>query len=115
MSVRAKRVAEQIKVEMGDILTNVLKDPNIGFVTVTDVEVTRGLQEATVYFSVYGDDAEKEKSFKGLERAKGLIRSEIGKRIRLRKVPELHFEFDYSIEYGNRIETLLKQVKVEDE
>ncbi|HLU21860.1 30S ribosome-binding factor RbfA [Lederbergia graminis] len=111
MSVRANRVGEQMKKELGDIITRKLKDPRVGFVTITDVHVTGDLQQATVYISVLGDDDQKENTLKGLEKAKGFIRSEIGQRIRLRKTPELIFEFDESIDYGNRIETLLKEIK----
>jgi len=111
MSVRANRVGEQMKKELGDIITRKLKDPRVGFVTITDVHVTGDLQQATVFISVLGDDDQKENTLKGLEKAKGFIRSEIGQRIRLRKTPELIFEFDESIDYGNRIETLLKEIK----
>jgi len=111
MSLRANRVGEQMKKEMGEIITRKIKDPRIGFVTVTDVQVTGDLQQATVYISVLGDDEQKENTLKGLAKAKGFIRSEIGQRIRLRKTPEISFEFDESIDYGNKIETLLKQIK----
>ena len=111
MSVRANRVGEQMKKELGEIIGRKIKDPRIGFVTVTDVEVTGDLQQATIYISVLGDEEQKENTLKGLSKAKGFIRSEIGQRIRLRKTPEIIFEFDESIGYGNRIETLLKQIK----
>ncbi|EMR07510.1 Ribosome-binding factor A [Bhargavaea cecembensis DSE10] len=110
MTMRANRVAEQMKKELGDIIGRKLKDPRIGFVTVTDVEVTGDLQQATVFISVLGDDRQKEDTLKGLTKAKGFIRSEIGNRIRLRKTPELLFEFDESVDYGNRIESLLREV-----
>ena len=113
MSIRVNRVAEQMKKELGEIISQKVKDPRIGFVTVTDVEVTGDLQNATIYISVLGNDSEKEGTLKGLDKAKGFIRSEIGKRIRLRVVPEIEFEFDESIAYGNRIETLLTQVNNE--
>ena len=110
-NLRANRVAEQIKKELGDIFTVKLKDPRVGFVTVTDVEVTGDLQEAKVYISVLGDQEKKEETLLGLAKAKGFIRSEIGKRIRLRKTPEISFEYDEALEYGNRIETILKDLK----
>ncbi|MBS4177079.1 30S ribosome-binding factor RbfA [Lederbergia citrea] len=111
MSVRANRVGEQMKKEIGEIITRKLKDPRVGFVTVTDVHVTGDLQQATIYISVLGDDEQKESTLLGLAKAKGFIRSEIGQRIRLRKTPEINFEFDESIGYGNKIESLLKQIK----
>ncbi|CAM3074699.1 30S ribosome-binding factor RbfA [Filibacter tadaridae] len=114
MTMRANRVAEQMKKELGDIIRNKVKDPRIGFVTVTDVEVTGDLQQATIYISVLGKDSEKEDSLKGLMKAKGFIRTEIGQRIKLRKTPEIEFTFDESVAYGTRIESLLKQVKDEE-
>jgi ribosome-binding factor A len=109
-NVRANRVGEQMKKELSDIIGRKLKDPRVGFVTVTAVEVTGDLQQATVFISVLGNDEEKEKTLAGLAKASGFIRSEIGKRIRLRKTPEIFFQFDSSIEYGNRIETLLDNI-----
>jgi ribosome-binding factor A len=114
MSHRANRVGEQMKKELSDIIGRKIKDPRIGFVTVTDVQVTGDLQQATVFISVLGDDEQKENTLKGLAKAKGFIRTEIGNRIRLRKTPEIIFEFDESIDYGNRIETLLHQLHEED-
>lgn len=109
--LRANRVAEQIKKELGDIITTKLKDPRIGFVTVTDVEVTGDLQQATIYISVLGTEQEKEDTLLGLTKAKGFVRSEIGNRIRLRKTPELAFEYDEALEYGNHIESILRDLK----
>jgi ribosome-binding factor A len=99
-----------MKKELGDILITKIKDPRVGFVTITDVEVTGDLQQATVYISVLGDEKEKQDSLLGLSKAKGFIRSEIGRRIRLRKTPELIFEFDEALERGNRIETILRDL-----
>jgi ribosome-binding factor A len=107
MSHRPNRVGEQMKKELSDIIGRKIKDPRIGFVTVTDVQVTGDLQQAKVFISVLGDEEQRENTLKGLAKAKGFIRSEIGHRIRLRKTPEIIFEFDESIDYGNRIETLL--------
>lgn len=115
MSLRANRVGEQMKKELSDIIGRKIKDPRIGFVTVTDVQVTGDLQQAKVYISVLGDDEQKENTLKGLAKAKGFIRSEIGHRIRLRKTPEITFEFDESINYGNRIETILHQLHTDED
>ena len=114
MSVRANRVGEQMKKELGEIIGRKIKDPRIGFVTVTDVQVTGDLQQATVYISVLGDEKQRENTLMGLAKAKGFIRSEIGQRIRLRKTPEITFEFDESIDYGNKIDTLLHQIHSEE-
>ena len=113
-NVRATRVGEQMKKEIGQILQQELKDPRIGFVTVTGVDVTGDLQQAKVYISVLGNDDEKENTLKGLAKATGFIRSEIGKRIRIRKTPEIFFEFDESIDYGNRIEHLIQELNKKD-
>jgi len=111
--LRANRVAEQMKKELGDILTRKIKDPRVGFVTVTDVEVTGDLQQAKIFISVLGNDDEKQETLTGLSKAKGFIRSEIGNRIRLRKTPEIMFAFDEALEYGNRIETILHKLNDE--
>ncbi|TDL89596.1 30S ribosome-binding factor RbfA [Vibrio vulnificus] len=114
MSLRSNRVGEQMKKELSEIIGRKIKDPRIGFVTVTDVAVTGDLQQATVYISVLGDQEQREKTLQGLAKAKGFMRSEIGQRIRLRKTPELFFEFDESVDYGNRIESLISQINSED-
>ncbi|MYL33187.1 30S ribosome-binding factor RbfA [Pontibacillus yanchengensis] len=108
--LRANRVGEQMKKELGDIIGRKMKDPRIGFVTVTEVKVTGDLQQAKVYISVLGDEKQKHDSLLGLAKAKGFIRSEIGKRIRLRKTPEIMFEFDEAIEHGNRIEAIIQDL-----
>ncbi|AEH48543.1 30S ribosome-binding factor RbfA [Parageobacillus thermoglucosidasius] len=115
MNLRATRVGEQMKKELSDIIGRKLKDPRIGFVTVTDVRVTGDLQQAKVYISIFGDEEQRQNTLKGLEKAKGFIRSEIGQRIRLRKTPEIFFEIDESIEYGTRIEQLIRQISAERE
>jgi len=104
-----------MKKELGDIIGRKIKDPRIGFVTVTDVQVTGDLQQAKVFISVLGDAEQKENTLKGLAKAKGFIRSEIGQRIRLRKTPEITFEFDESMDYGNRIDSLLYQLHEENQ
>ena len=108
--LRVNRVAEQIKKELGDILGTKIKDPRIGFVTVTDVEVTGDLQQAKIFISILGDDQEKKDTLVGLSKAKGFIRTEIGQRIRLRKIPEIDFEIDQAQEHGSRIEKLLRDL-----
>jgi len=111
--IRAKQVGEQMKKELSDIIGRKLKDPRVGFVTVTDVEVTGDLQQAKVYITVLGDEKEKEETLMALTKAKGFIRSEIGRRIRLRRTPDILFEFDPSIDYGYRIDALIEKVKQE--
>lgn len=108
---RAERVSDQMKQEIADILMRKIKDPRIGFVTVTDVDVADDLRNAKVFVSVYGSDAEKESSLKGLRSAVAFIRSEVGKRMRMRYVPELLFRFDSTVERGAHIMELLRQIE----
>lgn len=112
--IRVGRVGEQLKKELSGLIQTELKDPRVGFVTVTGVEVTNDLSQAKVYLSVLGDDQQKEDTLKALMKANGFLRSELGKRIRLRHTPELIFKFDTSIEYGSRIEKLLDEIKHEE-
>ncbi|MEE1132513.1 MAG: 30S ribosome-binding factor RbfA [Caryophanon sp.] len=113
MSLRSNRVAEQMKKELGDIITRKIKDPRVGFITVTDVAVTGDLQQATVYITSLGNDRERAEALKALEKASGFIRTEIGSRIRLRRTPEIFFEFDSAIAYGNKIDALLRSLHEE--
>jgi ribosome-binding factor A len=111
---RNGRVAEQMKKELSDIISHRIKDPRVGFVTVTGVEVTVDLQQSTAYITVLGDAEKVSETLEALSQAKGFIRSEIGKRIRLRKTPELDFKVDQSIEYGNRINKLLHDLNKDE-
>ncbi len=98
-----------MKQEIADILMRKIKDPRIGFVTVTDVEVADDLRNAKVFVSVYGGD--KEDSLKGLKSAAPYIRSELGKRMRMRFMPELLFRFDGTVEQGAHIMELLRTIE----
>ena len=91
-----------------------LKDPRIGFVTITGVKVTDDLHLATVFFTVIGSDEEKTATGQGLSSARGFIRKEMGKSLRMRYVPELFFRYDESVAYGSRIESLLKEIGASD-
>jgi len=112
--IRVSRVGEQIKKELSQILQQELKDPRIGFVTITLVEMSGDLQHAKVYVSVMGDEEQKKNTLAALNKAKGFIRSEIGRRITLRHTPELVFKVDESIEHGQYINQLLREVKTDD-
>jgi len=87
-----------------------IKDPRIGFVTITKVTVSEDFRLAKVYFSVAGTLEERERSMKGLESAKGYVRKELGQRIRLRYTPEIMFQFDPSIEYAIHMEELIQSI-----
>jgi len=108
---RAHRVGEQIQKEISALLVRGLKDPRIGFVTITAVEVTPDLHLARVYFTAMGDEAARKNSELGLKHSVPFLRRELGRRLRMRYVPDLLFVFDSSLEYGNRIESLLRDLK----
>lgn len=108
--IRVGRVGEQIKKELSQILQTEFKDPRLGFITVTGVDITNDLSQAKVFLSVLGSDEQKEDTLKALDKGTGFLRGELGRRIRLRHTPDLIFKFDSSVEYGNRIDTLLHQI-----
>lgn len=108
---RPARVAQQIQEEIARLLgRGAIKDPRVGFVTITGVEMDRELRHAMIYYSLMGDQAAHEDTQKGLNSAAGFLRREIAKNLRLRHAPELQFKFDASIEHGDRIERLLREV-----
>lgn len=111
---RSNRLAETLKEEISMLIREEMKDPRIGFVTVTSVEVADDLGHAKVYVSVLGDAQAGKDSIEALKKAAGYVRSEMGKRIRLRHVPEIVFKYDTSIEYGAHIAQLLRGVKTEE-
>ena len=110
---RSARVSDQMKEEIADILARKIKDPRIGFVTVTDVDVADDLRNAKVFVSIYGGD--KDETLKGLESASVFIRSELGKRMRMRYIPELLFRFDATVERGAHLMELLRTIEVDRE
>jgi ribosome-binding factor A len=114
-SSRAHRVAESIHKEVSSLLLKGLKDPRIGFVTITGVEVTPDLHLARIYFSVMGDEEARKNTQKGLSSSIPYVRREIGRRLRLRHVPDILFEYDTSLEYGNRIESLIREIHSDDD
>ncbi len=112
---RVRRVAEQIKKEIGQIISAEIKDPRVaGLTSVTEVQLSRDLRHASVYISIYGSPAEKEETIQTLIRAAGYVRGEIGKRVRLRYTPEINFFLDNSIEYGAHIDSVIKSLKKDE-
>jgi len=109
--LRIEKLQELIKQEMGKMLLTELKDPRIGFVTVTGVEMTGDLREAKIFVSVMGGAEQLKSSLEGLNSALGFIRREIGQRIRLRFTPEISFAPDTSLDYADHIQKLLLQVE----
>lgn len=114
MSFRPERLAEAIKKEVSDLLREELKDPRIGFVTITSVEVSKDLRYANIYASVLGNAADQKSTIEALQKAQGFIRGELGKRIRLRYTPEITFKLDESIGRGARLISLMEEVKEKD-
>ena len=110
-SYRTDQVGEQVREEIMSIIRRDLKDPRIGFVSITGVRMSPDLRQARVRISVLGDKDQKKASLQGLISAKGLIRHELGRRLQnLKFSPELRFELDPSIEYSVHINELLKAV-----
>ncbi len=108
---RDRRVAQEIQKEVTDILQKRVKDPRLEGVTVTEVQVTGDLQQATIYYSLLSDLAsDDEKVKKGFSKATGIIRKELGSRLSIYKTPELFFERDTSVQYGEKIDELIRQL-----
>jgi len=104
-------VGDQIREELSQLLTRgVVHDPGIGFITLTRVTVTADLQLARVYYSSLGDPKAREQTARALERATPFLRRHIGGRLRLRRVPELEFRFDQSVEQQDRIERIIRDL-----
>lgn len=111
MSIRQRRVAGLIRAEVGSILQTRLRDPEIGFVTVTDVQVSGDLRHAEVLVSVLGTEAEREQTMNALRRAQAFVRAEVAQVLDLRYAPEIVFLYDHSIERGARIFELLAEIR----
>lgn len=113
---RVGRVSQEILKEVNDILLNIIRDPRVEGITITDVELTGDLQEATIFYSTLKtDDETKSETQEGLDKATGLIRKELGNRLMTYHTPEIEFTRDESVEYGNRIEELLDEIKNEEQ
>jgi ribosome-binding factor A len=110
MENRQKRLGELLKHEISDMILRDIKDPRIGFVSITDVEVSPDLRHAKVFFSVLGNESDRKSSVAGLRSAVGFMRRELGSRLRLRYVPELNILYDNSIEHGSHILELIDSV-----
>ncbi len=111
---RQQRVGEQLQIELADLIQNEVRDPRLGFVTVTEVRLSPDLQHARVYVSIFGDSEERRESFGVLERATGFLRSQVGRRMKLRHVPEIQFRLDETLDTSERIDALLDETAVDD-
>jgi len=110
---RPKRVAQLIQKEISAIIQRQIKNPQLGFVTITAVEVTEDLQHAKVYFTVYGSEEERISTEKLLKKMTSFVRYHVGQRIRLRYTPEIVFQYDETMERAARIDELINQIRRE--
>ncbi len=109
---RPARVAHEFQRELGELLARGLKDPRVtGFITVTGATMAPDLKDVTVYVSIHGEDATRERTLEGLRAAAGYLQREVARRIKLRYTPHLRFAYDPSVAEGDKIERLLKEVK----
>jgi ribosome-binding factor A len=111
MTARTDRIDELLRQEIGEILARDVQDPRIGFVTITDVETAPDLSTARVWVSVIGQPAQRAESMRALERAMPFVRHELGSRIRIRRIPELHVRADDTAERGTRVLRLLAELE----
>jgi ribosome-binding factor A len=111
MSQRTDRLDSQIRQELMDLLHRQMKDPRLGFATITRVETARDLGHATVWVSVLGDEAQREDTIEALRGAAGWLRRQLAERLRLRHVPELMIRLDDSIESGDRVLRILRELE----
>ena len=108
---RNRRVAQEILKEVNQMLRKTVRDPRVEDVNITDVQVTGDLQQATIYYSILSDLASDKKAAQtGLDKSTGLIRRELGKVLTLYKTPEIVFELDESVAYGNKIDEMLRNL-----
>ena len=113
MSRRTNRLGEEIREAVAQILASGLKDPRIGFVTVTRVDLTADLRTARVFVGVLGDEVQRGKTLVGLGQAAGFIRREVGRRIRIRHTPEVVFKYDTGLDATERVAQLLDETRSE--
>jgi ribosome-binding factor A len=112
VSTRTERVAQEIQAAVADILTRgMIRDPRVGYITVTGVKMSPDLRVAKVFYSMIADEKQRAETQKGLDAAKAFVRREVTSRVKLRVSPEIFFAWDGSLEEGDKIERLLKQVK----
>lgn len=111
MSQRSIKVAQSLKKELAELISHKVRDPGMGFVTITRVELTEDLRFARVYYSLLGEAQERKSSRATLNRAKGFLRREMASRLNMRYIPEIEFVFDKSIEYSLQLEEVFKKIK----
>jgi ribosome-binding factor A len=112
---RTDRLNEQLRQEVSLLVRDEVRDPRVGLVTITAVETSPELDHAKIYITALGDDEEKKAALAGLRSAAAFLRGQLGRRLHIRRIPELHFEIDRVLEEAGRIEALLRQVRPEEE
>ncbi|MGE5093963.1 MAG: 30S ribosome-binding factor RbfA [Betaproteobacteria bacterium] len=108
-TARAARIADQIQRELAEVVRLELRDPRVGLITLTGVELSRDQSHAKVFFTVLGPPSAAAEALEGLQRAAGFMRSQLAHRLSTRTVPELHFEYDESVERGMRLTKLIDE------
>ena len=111
---RPERVAQMVQQLLGEIFARGMRDPRIGLVTITGVKMSPDLREARVFWTVHGDAEQRKHTGRGLDKARGFLRHEIGVQLKLRVTPELSFTYDEAIDRGERIELLIRKVHEEE-
>jgi ribosome-binding factor A len=114
MSARMRRVNEALRAVLSEAIPE-LKDPRVGFVTVTGVEATSDLKQATVYVSVLGSEKKRTRSLEGLTAAHGLLQARVGRELRMKRTPQLAFEYDPSVAEGVRMSKLIDDLITDDD
>lgn len=110
---RPDRVGDQLRQELAELIAREVHDPGIGFLTLTHVKLTPDLQQARVYYTTIGDDTQRKETSRALGRATPFLRRQVGRRLRLKHVPELEFLFDETIERQDRIERIILDLQAE--
>ncbi len=111
---RQQRVAEQIKIELSQLIEREIDDPRLNLINITDVTISPDLHDTTIYVSALAGESIKADVLAGLEHARGFLRRRLGQEMQLRIVPELHFRWDRSLETGDRISRLIDQIEEQD-
>lgn len=111
MRHRSERLSDEIREQLAELLRDEVKDPRIGFVTLTRVELTGDLGFARVYFGVLGDETQRQRSLEGLKQAAGFLRRQLARRIRIYQVPELRFQYDTGLDATDRVARLLRETQ----
>ncbi len=112
---RALRLAEQIHRDLAQLVSREIKDPRVGMITIEEVEVSPDLSHAKVYYTLFADQGDPVETQAGLDRAKGFLRSRLGKALRVRFTPELHFIYDETAEKAKELEALIAKARAKDE